>query len=320
MLANGTGEVNRRGLVRWLTGGARIDEDRADADPDRVPPALSTPDEVEKLRVAGRAGVDSGAPDAVDQLRRVTELAPGEAESWRDLGDALATEGRTEEAAEAFRKALEIDPDDQAALTAVGHSEFQGGEQEAGVELLARVAGRDSGMSTALLSLVDMYRTLGKIEEALAAAERVAEADPADPLAALDPAELNLQLERHDDAAAAFERLRGIVELPEHQVAALHGLVKVELARGDLERALEYAREARAIDTVGRTRGVLAHLEAETGGDEALAELGRDASAAMLAAIEAPPSRAEVETALGETLSDVRGEWSQGVRVGGPLG
>ena len=62
------------------------------------------------LRVAGRAGVELGSDDAVDLLTKVTELAPGEAQSWRDLGDALATEGRTEESNEAFAKAVELVP------------------------------------------------------------------------------------------------------------------------------------------------------------------------------------------------------------------
>src|SRR3712207_6630814 len=63
------------------------------------------PDDVELLRVAGRAGVEIAAPGATEQLRRVTELRPDDAASWQQLGDALAADGRTEEAAAAFAKA-----------------------------------------------------------------------------------------------------------------------------------------------------------------------------------------------------------------------
>ncbi len=272
------------------------------------------PDSVELLRVAGRAGVDAGVPTAIDELRRVTELAPGEAASWRDLGDALATEGRTAEAGDAFRKLLEIEPEDEGGLTALGHSAFAGGASDEAVGLLERAAQNSSGASTAVLSLVDMYRTLGKFEEALAAAERVSEAAPDDPLATLDVAELSLELGKTDAAAAAFASLRDTVDTPEHEVAALHGLVKTELSRDDLQAALTHAREARAIDTVGVTRGVLAYLEAETGGEAALAELARDASAGMLAAIEAPPTRDEVVAAIDTTLRYARLEWAGGAR------
>ena len=275
----------------------------------------SDPDSVELLRVAGRAGVETGAEDASEWLRRVTELAPDDAQSWRDLGDALATEGRTDEADAAFRKALEIEPDDEMALTAVGHRAFAGGEKDDAVAYLEKAAEQGGGNTTAVISLVEMYKTLGKLDQALEAAQRVEENQPEEPLAVLDVAELSLELGKVDDAAAAFERLRGIVDFQEHEVGALHGLVRVELARGDTSRALEFAREARAIDTVGRTRGVLAHLEAEIGGDEALQALARDASGPMLAVIEAPPSRADVEGALDATLGDLRRDFT-----GGPEG
>src|SRR5215210_3297692 len=71
----------------------------------------SAPDDVELLRLAGRAGVETGAPEAVDQLEKVTELQPDSADAWRDLGDALAAEGRTDKAEKAFQKVLEIEPE-----------------------------------------------------------------------------------------------------------------------------------------------------------------------------------------------------------------
>ena len=107
--------------------------------------SADAPDDVELLRLAGRAGVETGADDAVDQLRKVAELQPDSADAWRDLGDALAAEGRTEEANDAFRKVLEIEPEDEVALTALGHTAFQAGERDAGVSLLEQVAARSSG-------------------------------------------------------------------------------------------------------------------------------------------------------------------------------
>jgi Flp pilus assembly protein TadD len=229
------------------------------------------PDDPDLLRVAGRAGVETGAADAVDLLRRVTELTPDSAEAWHDLGDALATEGRSKEADEAFRKALELDPDDGVAMTHLGHTSFQAGEDDAGVKLLERAAERLGGTSTAVISLVEIYRTLGKNDEALAAARKAADADPADSLHALDVAELSL-------------------------------------STGDLDgagEALAHAREALAIDTVGRTAGVIAHLEVETGSDPTT-EAPRDASAAVLGAQGVPPTRQEVETGLRASVAELR--------------
>jgi tetratricopeptide (TPR) repeat protein len=266
-----------------------------------------SPDDVELLRVAGRAGVETGAEDAADQLRKVAELQPDSAESWRDLGDALAAEGRTDEADRAFRKVLEIDPDDETALTAIGHAAFQAGRRDDAVSMLEQVAGRAGGASTAHISLVDMYRTLGQLDEALAAARKVAEADPGDALAALDVAELSLTLGRPDDAIEGFGRLREAVEFPEDEVSAIQGMIKAELQRGGEARAIELAREAAAIDVAGGTTAVLAHLEADAGaeaaGDDALT---RAQSVAFIQAQEAPPSRADVESVIEASLADLR--------------
>jgi tetratricopeptide (TPR) repeat protein len=265
------------------------------------------PEDVELLRLAGRAGVETGAEDAVDQLSKVAELQPDSVEAWRDLGDALAAEGRTDEANDVFRKVLEVDPGDEVALTALGHTAFQAGDQSGGLSLLEQAAGRGSGVTTAAISLVEMYRTLGQHEEALAAARRVAAADPDDALYALDVAELSLETGKPDEAAEAFARLRQLVDLPEDEVGALLGMVKAELARERKEEALELARQASAIDTVGRSTGVLAHLEADLGVESTPEDaVARGQSAAFLQATQAPPSRQEAETLIDATLSDLR--------------
>jgi tetratricopeptide (TPR) repeat protein len=265
------------------------------------------PNDVELLRLAGRAGVETGAEDAADQLRTVAEQQSDSAEAWRDLADALAAEGRTQEAEDAFRRVLELEPDDEVALTALGHTAFQAGNRDEAVSMLEQVADRAAGASTAAISLVDMYRTLGRPDEALASARRVAEADPEDPVGALDVAELALETDKLDEAADAFSWLRQIVDLPENEVGALQGMIKCELARGDQQRALELAREAAAIDTVGRTTAVLAHLEADVGaGTESDAVVARGQSAAFVLALEAPPTREEVEQLIDATLKDLR--------------
>ena len=264
-------------------------------------------DDVELLRLAGRAGVEVGADDAVDQLRKVAELQPSSADSWRDLADGLAAEGHMQEANKAFKKVLEIEPEDEVALTALGHSAFASGDRGEAVSTLEQVAARAAAGSTAAISLVEMYRTLGQPAEALAAARNVADANPANALAALDVAELSLEVGLPAEAAEAFARLREIVDQLEDEVGALHGMIKAELARDQPERALELAREAGAIDVVGRSPGVLAHLVADLGaepsGDN---ELARGRSMSYIQAIELPPTRQEAETLLDATLADLR--------------
>jgi len=251
------------------------------------------PDDVELLRVAGRAGVELGSDDAVDQLRKVAELQPDSAESWHDLGDSLAADGRTEEAAQAFRKVLEINPDDELALTHLGHTEYATGGQDA-VAHLEQAAERTGGMSTAAISLVEMYKSMNQPEEALHAAQKVLEAEPEDVVAMLDVAELSLELGRHDDAVKAFERLRELEDLPDHEVYALHGMIQAELKREEKDRALELAREAAPIDQYGRTASVLLFLAPD---EVEQPENGEPKPA---------PSAEDVDAALAESLKEHR--------------
>lgn len=261
-------------------------------------------DDVELLRLAGRAGVETGADDAVEQLQRVTELAGDDAQSWRDLGDALAAEGKNEEARAAFEKVVELDPEDATALMHLGHSAAATGAQEDAVSYLSQAAEREPASraaSSAAISLVDMHRALGRPEEAFASAKQVADAQPDDVLAQLDVAELGLELGNLDDAEAAFDRLREIDEVAEHEIYALHGLAQVAMRRGDTQRALELAREAIAIDERGRSADLLLHLEVAAGaGDDALE--GRPSAVIP----RMPPSPDEMDAALTEGLQQHR--------------
>jgi Flp pilus assembly protein TadD len=250
----------------------------------------SNPDDGELWRVAGRAGVELGADDAVDQLSKAIELQPDSGEALHDLGDALLAEGRDEEARGVFRRAVELDPDDELALTQLGHTEFAAGNQAA-VLHLEKAAERTRGMTTATISLVEMYRALDQPEEALATARRIAEAEPDDVAAALDVGELSLRAGRLDEALAAFERVRAMEDLPDHEVYALHGMILVELRRDARERSLELAREAARVDQYGRSAAVLTHLDPPLADEEGA---------------EPSPSRAEVESALAESLREHR--------------
>ena len=154
-----------------------------------------------------------------------------------------------------------------------------------------------------------MYRSLGQPEEALAAARKVAEADP-ERRAGRSSTSPSWRSRRATStrpprpSRACETRL----ETPDDEVAALHGRIKVELAREQPERALELAREASAIDSLGRTAGVLAHLELELGAEGTPEEaVARGATTVFMQAQELPPSRVEVEALLDATLADLRG-------------
>jgi tetratricopeptide (TPR) repeat protein len=253
-------------------------------------------DDVELLVLAGRAGVELDADDATEQLRRATELAPEHADAWHYLGEALAAEGSIDEAGAAFRRAVELNPADQVALSHLGHTTAASGNQQEAVTYLSQAAQSMGRASTASISLVDMYRTLGQHEEALAQARRIAEAEPDDVMTALDVAELSLAVEQLDESVAAFQRLRELDDVPGHEVYPLLGMVEVEMAREQWQRALELAREASGRDAQGRTADVVAFLEVAAG-------VPREGEGEEQAPA---PTREQVDAALELSLSEYR--------------
>jgi len=263
----------------------------------------AVPDDVELLVLAGRAGIEVGAPDAVDHLRRATQLASDNAGAWHHLGEALATEGRTEEADSAFRRAVELDPDDQVALTHLGHTSLAAGRREESLEYLERAADSIHGASTAMFSLVDMYRSFGQYGDALTQARRVVHALPDDIPAWLDVAELSLLVGELDEARSAFERLRDLDEVPGHEAYPLHGLIQVEVRAEQWERAAELAAQAAAIDPRGLSTDVAAFLHQQTAGPP-----DQDA-----------PTREEVLNALGASLSEYRRVLADDRPLGGDI-
>jgi Flp pilus assembly protein TadD len=256
----------------------------------------SAPDDVELLVLAGRAGVEVEADDAVAHLRRATELAPENAGAWHHLGEALAAEGAMDEAEVAFRRAVELDPDDQLALTHLGHTALAAGRRDEGVGFLAQAADLAHAASSASISLVDMYRSFGQYDDALAQARLIAESAPDDRLAWLDVAELSLQTGRLDEARSAFDRLRELDEVPGHEAYPLHGMIQVELARDGWEPASELVAQAGAIDPHGLSTILVVFLREQTG--EAAGDDEEESAPA--------PTREEVDGVLAGSLADYR--------------
>jgi tetratricopeptide (TPR) repeat protein len=257
----------------------------------------SAPDDVELLVVAGRAGVELDAEDAVGYLRRATELAPDSASAWHHLGEALAADGATEDAEAAFRRAVELDPDDQLAITHLGHTALAAGRRDEGVGYLARAADIAHAASSASISLVDMYRSMGQYEDALTQARRIVEATPEDRTAWLDVAELSLQTGQLDEARGAFERLRELDEVPGHEAYPLHGMIQVELARDRWEPAGDVVAQAAAIDPHGLSTGLAAFVR-EQAGEPAADDDADEPSPA--------PTREEIDAVLAGSLADYR--------------
>jgi tetratricopeptide (TPR) repeat protein len=271
-----------------------VDEARARLDAGEFERARETalaglaerPDDPALLRVAGRASVELDRDDAVALLERAVAADDQDGEGWRDLGAALVYEGRSD----ALRRAVELRPDDVAALVDLGHVELAAGREDAAVERFRQAVDRAPANVQVLRALGDALRRRGRLEDALDAATTASAAQPDDVVAALDMADLSLTLGRLDSAAAALRRARAADDDPEHEVFVQHGLVEIEIRRGEWRRALDAAVDATRVDRLGRTTDILAYVVAQVFG-----EADRPA-----------PPREQVDEALASSRSEHR--------------
>lgn len=208
----------------------------------------------------------------------------------RELGDALVQEGKLPEAASALRQVLARQPDDVDARADLGHVLYSLGRTEEAIGLLSQTALRDPRNVSVLRSLVEMYRHSGELERALATAREIVHLEPDDVLATLEIAALSRSLGRLEDAAEAYARLRAVDPQPEHEVYALHGLIWVQMDRGEWRRALDHAIDATRIDRYALTTDLLAFIAARLFGSS-----------------ERPvPAHADIEAALGAEQAEHR--------------
>ena len=217
------------------------------------------PDDLDALRLAGRAGVEIGAEDAVAHLQRAAELAPDEVASWRDLGDALAAEGRTAEAEEAWKKLAELRPDDSTVLTALGHAALAAGHADEAAERLSAAAEADTRNLSASMSLVDIYRDMGQLDRALEIAKRIWETDPETVLSGLDVAELSVAVGDYDTAEKVYEQL---LELEDEgrEAYVRYGQLNVALKREQWIQASALASSAARLEQSARAQRLLAYF------------------------------------------------------------
>src|SRR3954451_14307162 len=217
----------------------------------------ANPDDLDALRLAGRSGVEIGADDAVAQLQRAAELAPDQVESWRDLGDALAADGRTAEADQAWRKLAELRPDDSMVLTSLGHAALAAGQTGEAAERLLAAADADARNLSASLSLVDVYRDMGQHQQALDIARRVWETDPEAVLSGMDVAELSAAVGAFAAADQVYEQLL-TADDDEHEAYIRYAQLELALKREKWALGSALASTAARLEQSARSQRVLA--------------------------------------------------------------
>jgi tetratricopeptide (TPR) repeat protein len=228
---------------------------------------VDDPDDPRLLRVAGRASLELELDEAQRHLRALVQVAPDDAEAWRDLALAEVEAGNLPGSADAFAKVLALSPDDVGATVHLAHARNALGQVDESLALLQRAAEAAPERADILRSLIDMARHAGQVGAALEAARRLNEQDPKNVMAALDVAELLLADGQWRLAAGAFNRLRGVDTDEGHEAVACHGQAEALVRAEAWRQALDVTIDATRVDRHQLTTDLLAFIAAKLFGE-----------------------------------------------------
>jgi len=287
--------------------------DRAAADPDGLASRAraqlasqdqpSQPDEADTAEfdilmatsLAGRGQTHKAAgryKQALADLVRAVEVAPGLTWAIADRGEIYRLTGRYEEALADLNRAIDLNPRLTSAIADRGETYQLMGRNEEALADLTRAIEMDPGYYWAIAQRGTTYRTMGRYEEAVADLTRAIEMDPGYAWAIGQRGDTYRLMGRYEEAVADLTRSNDLdpsLTWPIRCRGTAYRLMgRYEEALADLNRAVEINPDgAFAIGQRGTTYRTMGRYE------EALADLGR--------AIEIESGVAWVIASRGET-------------------
>ena len=145
---------------------------------------------------------DGRFDDAVAAYRRAIEEAPSDPVAYGNLGAALAAQGRTQDAGDALVTALRLDPGLAGAHRSLGMLLAQRGDFAAAERHFREIVARDPGASQDRTNLGNAILEQGRVDEAIATYREVLARDPRYVDARLNLANALLRAGRRDEAIA----------------------------------------------------------------------------------------------------------------------
>lgn len=216
-----------------LPGAIERVEDIVNDHPDALPPA----------QALGRLYLLNRQPEkAVEQLERVVDRPGSDVTARIDLGTALLSAGRVDDAAQMLDAVRRQLPGTTLALSPLARAEFARRKPEIALAHLVALESAQRLTPGDLVLKGDVLTALSRHGDAVAAYERAAEAAPKDVFVALKRAQALDSAGRPADAMAAYE---SVLEQDGDNLIALNNAAYLAAAQGiELDTALERARRA----------------------------------------------------------------------------
>jgi tetratricopeptide (TPR) repeat protein len=234
--------------------------------------------------------------DALHAMTHAATLLPGDAEAHSNLGNALQSQRRFDDAAASYRRALEIQPHSPEGYNNLGSALRGLGRLDEAVASFRRALEIKADFAEASNNLGSALRGLRRFDEAVASYRRALEIKPRYPEAYNNLGNALFDQKQLDAAAASYRRALedrpGFAEAHSNLGNALRGLGQLD------EAAASYAR-ALAIDPN--------FAGAHSNFGDVLRDLGRlaQAAASCRRAIELQPDLAGAHNSLGNALLDL---------------
>lgn len=234
--------------------------------------------------------------EALPALRKAVELSPGDAEALNNLGNALQTLGRFDDALDSLYRALALNPEFAEAHNNLGNVLRELGQLDGAAASYTQALAIRPDFAEVHNNLGNVLRELGQPDGAVMSYLRALEIKPNFADAHNNLGNALTVLRQHDDAIASYRQALEIkpdyVEAHNNLGIALKNLGQLDGAVASYARALEHKPD---------------YVEAHNNLGNALRELGHPDSAVMsyLQALQIKPNFSEAHNNLGNALTDL---------------
>jgi serine/threonine-protein kinase len=193
----------------------------------------------------GSAYIATGkTAEAVVELRRALELAPGSDEGYRRLGDAYRASGLKAEAIQAYKRAVEVNPYYWENHNKLGSAHLRAGENDKALEAFRRVTELEPDNPVGHENIGIVYFRQGKWEECIPAFQKALSIRPYFSVYS-NLGTAYFFLKQYDDAVPMFEKA---VEMNPNEEVAVGNLAdayrwsgRLDQARATYDRAISLA-------------------------------------------------------------------------------
>ncbi len=179
--------------------------------------------------------------EAIDQFQRALKIDPNDADAVYNLGNALAQQGNLEAAGKELQLALQIKPNSAMAAYDLGNVRARQGRLDEAIDQFQRALKSDPGLARAYYNLGQIFSKQGKLDEAIRNYRLALRFDPTHVKVRYY---LAVALAGQGDFEAAGKEFRESLRIEPNLAEAHTGLARALSAQGKKDEAVQHYQEA----------------------------------------------------------------------------